>query len=477
MNSTSNSNETYRLSGAETRLSMNRVVLGWAFGAVFIQIATGAVYASFARQLGASEAVFGFLSGVNPLLGFLQIPAARMLEGRFKARSMMLWAGMFSRTLWVLAALLPFFHLYFPALVPREAMLPTFIACVLLSGVGQAFTGPSFMTWMSELVPDRVGPSFWARRAQVGTFAAIFAVVVGGFIADQAGTIKEWSAGEFPPLLTYSVLLAIASVCGVLDIAMFIGVKEKPAAKALSAACDKEIAPFFASFREALRERAVRNYLIFIAVSMMGFASTGPLLWLFCLEWLEWDKTQTGLLLTICPLLGMAVSAKWWGIIAKAHGTRPLMRFASLGLVLVPIGWFFALPTSQIGLGVMLFVSGILVMPYEISNFHFMTRAAPHLPRPTLTALFSICAGTSFALTSWGAGALAGQFQGFHLEIYGFSLINYHLIFVFSFVVRLVNALAIAPRLENQTPSTTREAMNEISENLAESLRISRFRI
>ena len=477
MNSVSKSSisaETPRLSSDETRVSIHRVVLGWAFGAAFLQIATGAVYASFARQLGASEAVFGFLSGVNPLLAFLQIPAARMLEGRVGARTMMLWAGISSRTLWLLASLLPFFHFFFPFLVPREALLPTFIACVLLSGVGQAFTGPSFVTWMSELVPDRVGPNFWARRSQIGTVVAIGAVVIGGFIADQAGAIKAWSGGQISPLLTYSALLAVASVCGILDIAMFFGVKEKPAAFITET---PKSTPFFASFREALRERAVRNYLFFIACSMVGFASTGPLLWLFCLEWLGWDKIQTGLLLTVCPLLGMAVSAKWWGAIAKAHGTRPMMRFVSLGLILVPLGWIFVLPNSQIGLAILLFTSGILVMPYEISNFHFMTRAAPHLPRPTLTALFSICAGTSFALTSWGAGALAGALKSFQIEIGGLSFVNFHLIFAFSFVVRLCNALFLAPRLETQDTSGTREAMNEISENLAESLRISRFRI
>jgi hypothetical protein len=45
---------------SETRVAMNRVITAWAFGAVFVQTFNGAVYASFARQLGASKARSGF---------------------------------------------------------------------------------------------------------------------------------------------------------------------------------------------------------------------------------------------------------------------------------------------------------------------------------------------------------------------------------------------------------------------------------
>lgn len=452
---------------------MSRVILGWSFGAIFVQLATGAVYAAFARQLGASEATFGFLAGINPLMAWLQIPAARLIEGRVGARNMMIRAGITSRLLWLLAALLPFFHLLFPSLVPREAMLPSFIACVLLSGIGQACIGPAFFAWMTALIPDRVGPAFWAKRTQIGTIVAIFAVILGGTIADHAAQIRDLSGGLLTPLLTYSALLGVAAVCGVIDIAVFIGVREPPSTKNTQTTAP----PFLASLKEPLREREVRNYLLFIATAMIGFASTGPILWLFCLEKLGFDKTLTGLLLTICPLLGMAVSAKWWGALIASHGTRPVVRFCSMGLIFVPICWLFALPENKIGLAIMLFGSGLLVSSYEIANLNFVTRACPHLPRPTLAALFSICAGTTFALTSWGSGALAGALKGFEFQAFGLTFVNYHLILAFSILPRVFNAFVCAPRLEDHGTTGTRDVMNEVGANLAASLgpRFSRF--
>ncbi len=451
-----------RLSPAQLRLSMNRVIIGWAFGAIFFQLSAGAIYASFARQLGASEAQFGLLAGIYPLMGFLQIPAARLLQGRVRARAMMVTMGLFCRLLWILAASLPWLYRAFPGLLTREQLLPAFMGCVLLSSVGQAFTGPSFFVWMSGLVPGRVGPAFWSRRYQVGTIAGICAVLVGGFLGDSAGWVKEATGGALPPLMFYSIILMGAAVCGVMDIAVFFGVSEVPTSD------DKEEIPsFWQSIKEPLRERIVRRYLTFIVVAMIGFATLGPLTWLFCLEQLEFSKTQTGFLLTVCPLLGMAVSSKWWGHIAKTYGTRPMQRFASIGLIIVPVGWTLATPDSAFALALMLFVSGFLVAAYEISNFNFITRAVPHLPRPMLTALFSICAGTAFALTSWGAGTLAGALQNTRVEFAHIEFSHYQLIFALSIVPRVLNAFVLAPRLEEPSSFAMRETVNQAGGTLA----------
>ena len=452
-----------RLRPDEIRVSMDRVILGWAFGAIFFQLSSGAIYASFARQLGASQAEFGFLAGIYPLMGFLQIPAARLLQGRVGARAMMVTMGLICRLMWVLAASLPLLHRAFPLFITREMLLPTFIVCVITSSVGQAFTGPPFFVWMSGLVPGRVGPTFWARRYQVGTLAGIGAVLIGGWLGDSAGWVKAATHGALPPLMFYSAILVVAALCGVVDIAVFLGVREVPGEEPESA----QLPGLWESIVEPLRDEAVRRYLAFVMMAMVGFATTGPLLWLYCLENLEFSKTQTGFLMTVCPLLGMAISSKWWGQIAKTYGTRPMQRFAAVGMILVPVGWFFALPNSGFALALMLFVSGILFAAYEISNLNFITRAVPHLPRPMLTALFSICAGMTFALTSWGTGTLAGRLESFHATVGGFEFVSYHLIFAFSLIPRALNAFVLAPRLQEPSSWPLRQTVNRAGGTLA----------
>lgn len=453
-----------RLTPAELRLSMHRVIIGWGFGAIFFQLSGGAIYAAFARQLGATEAQFGFLAGIYPLMGFLQIPAARLLQGRVGTRQMMLTMGLFCRVLWVLAASLPWLHRLAPDWMTHQMLLPTFMICVILSSVGQAFTGPSFFVWMSGLVPGRIGPTFWARRYQIGTLAGIGAVLLGGWLGDSAGWIKEATNGNLPPLMFYSLILMAAALCGIVDIAIFFGVSDAPRDDTKA---KEELPSLWETIALPLREPAVRSYLAFVMVAMIGFATTGPLLWLFCLETLEFSKTQSGFLLTVCPLLGMAVSSKWWGQIAKTYGTRPMQRFSSMGLILIPVAWTFAMPNSVVSLAFVLFISGVLVASYEISNLNFITRAVPHLPRPMLTALFSICTGTTFALTAWGTGTLAGATKNIALDVAGIHFVNYQLIFAVSVIPRLINAFVLAPRLQEPSAWPMRQTVNQAGGTLA----------
>ncbi len=464
--------ESPRLRGDDIRLSMSRVITGWVFGAMFFQLSAGPVYASFARQLGLSEGIFGFLAGVYPLMGFLQLVAARMLEGRSTARGMMLWAGLICRSLWVVAAALPFVHRVAPTLLPRAYLVPLFVACVVLSSVFQAFTGPSFFVWMSSLVPGRVGPSFWAKRHQIGTVAGIIAVLIGGFLADQGALVKEWTHGNVPPMLLYSAILVVAAVFGIVDIAVFFGVRETAHEETAS-----EKSPLWESFKAPLRERQVRNYLAFTAISMVGFATTGPMTFLFCLEYLDLSRTQTGLLLTIGPLVGVALSAPMWGRISKAHGSRPMLRFASLFMIVVPLAWLLATRGNILAVAVVIFLSGAFSAAYEISNMNFITRACPHLSRSTITALFSLCAGVSFALASTFAGVLAERLNNWHFDFAGLSFINYHVVFAFSLLPRVVNALWVAPRLEEEDATPTREAVLEVGGSMAQAFgaRFTRF--
>ena len=463
---------TPRLRADDIRLSMSRVITGWAFGAMFFQLSAGPVYASFARQLGLSESMFGFLAGVYPLMGFVQLLAARMLEGRITARAMMLWAGLICRSLWVVAAALPFVHRLAPNLLPRASLVPVFVFCVVLSSIFQAFTGPSFFVWMSELVPGRVGPSFWAKRHQVGTVAGIAAVLLGGFVADQGALVKQWTGGSVPPLLLYSAILIVAAIFGVVDIAAFFGVRET----ANHAPRDEKL-PLWESLITPLRERQVRNYLAFTILSMVGFATTGPLTFLFCLEHLELSRTQTGLLLTIGPLVGVALSAPMWGRIAKVHGTRPMLRFASLFMVLVPVAWIVASRENIVAVAVVIFLSGAFAAAYEIANMNFITRACPHLSRPTVTALFSLCAGASFALSSTLAGFVAQRLDDWHFHFAGLSFVNFHVVFTFSLLPRLLNALWIAPKLQEEDATPTREAVLEVGGSMAQAFgaRFTRF--
>ena len=425
---------------------MELVLWAWLFGAAFVNLTAGPVYVAFARKIGASDLVLGSLGAALPAMSFVQVFAARALARKGRPRRQMLIGGLIGRSLWIVAALMPLFAARFPHLLPQNLVLPLVVGTIVLSGIFQTFIGPAFFTWMTFLIPPRVRPSFLARRMQAGTLAALVIILLSGWIADR-----------FPDLTVYGVVLALGAVAGVLDIACFFGVKEPP----VLASFTQEPLPLGASLRQPLCEKPVRQFLMFVSVMMLSLGCTAPFLAVHSMEFLKLGKTQTSLLTIVAPLLGITLTSRFWGDIIGRSGNRPVLRFCSMCLVLVPAGWLLATPHNWIVLAVALFVSGSLFCAVELCNQNLISALSPHLSRGTISALFSICAGSSFALGSLGGGQIAQMLQGQAWHFGGMTFVNYHVLFLVSLLGRLVSAFLLAPHLEETTAAPTREMLRQ----------------
>jgi hypothetical protein len=258
----------------------------------------------------------------------------------------------------------------------------------------------------------------------------------------------------------------IAGACGIVDIALFWKTREMPKIA-------QPLPPLWESLRAPLRERVVRNYL--------RFAMTGD------------DRHGHDRAAFVAVLFGMAgmgqnahrtfadgVSARGHGGFSKAWGHRESSRHAPDAALCVDgttrcsIGWLLALPSSSVPIGVMLFVSGVLYAPYEISNLILHHARLSAFAAPDAHRTFGICAGTTFALTSWGAGEVAESLSAFRFDTSGFTFTNYHLIFAFSLLPRALNAFVFAPRLDEPDATATREVVNEVGLNLSQAV-VARF--
>ena len=133
-----------RLPREEVRVSMARVIAAWCFGAAFFNLTSGAIYTAFARSIGANDFIFGVLAGALPMMSFLQVIGARLLEWSGKRKRQMMIAGIVGRSLWMLAPLIPLLAPHFPQFISRQQVLPAVIACVVLAGAFQAFNTPAF---------------------------------------------------------------------------------------------------------------------------------------------------------------------------------------------------------------------------------------------------------------------------------------------------------------------------------------------
>jgi Na+/melibiose symporter-like transporter len=445
-----------RVSGEELRLSISRIILGWGFGSAYLSTIGGAVYAVFIRSLSTDDFLFGLLAAAMPFMSILQVVSARIIERTGHRKRQLVVNLVIGRCLWLLAALLPLLWIYFPERISKENTFNLVMICIAASGVFQALAGPAFFPWIADLIPEKVRPAFLAHRMKVGTLTACGAGLLCGAIADT-----------FPSLTVYCVILALSAVAGLIEIIVLFGVKE-PAASIPHTGSDTRT-PFFESLREPLREPAVRSFLLFSSLLYAGYGLQMPLLWLYSLEFLGLSKTMTAFLASILPLLAVAWTLSFWRGVVQQYGTRPVMRLCALGLVFMPIGWVCAQPGEWRGLLLFGAMAGVLWGALDLCQQTLVTRISPTVPRPTLAALFAIASGMSLAAGSVLCGWLARYLQGLEIEWFGFTVINFHVIFLCVMLLRIINAFMIAPHLREPEAPSTLETVKEIIPELAQS--------
>ena len=444
-----------RLSIGEVRTSVDRAVVAWGFGSAFASVTGGAVYAAFARQLGASHFVFGVLAAALPLMSLLQVFAAQIIQRTGRSKLLMIVSGLIARGTWIFMPLLPWVSSRYPHLVPREQLLPLLIIGILVSGASQAFTTPSFFTWMSAIVPLSLRSSFFAQRIYVGTWVGLAAVLVSGALADR-----------FPSTVAEGFILAVSGILGCIDILYFLRVPEPVVPRS-----DIAAPPFLPSLVRPLGDRAVRNFLIYAGLLAFSASVCGPFVWLYCLEDLALSKTLTGVVLVIAPALGVALSTRYWSDVIKQHGNRPVLRFGAAVLVFGPLGWVFARQGMAcfLALCALQFVCGAAATSLDVALQTSISRLYPAVPRSVLTALFYVVYGVSCAGGTLMGGAIAGVIGEASLHLRDIVLNNYQVLFLLSMAARLGSAL-IAGQLVESGSSATRSMYRTILPELASSL-------
>jgi MFS family permease len=448
---------------ASARIFMSRAVVAWGFGALFYNVTNNAVYAAFVRSIGANDFVFGVLAAALPLMSLLQAAAARLVEQTGRRRRQMLLAGLSARALWLVAALLPLSSWRYPSLIPRSAVLPLVVGAILAAGACQAFTVPAFFSWIGDVIPLRLRAPFFARRMQVGTWVAIVVMLLSGKIADI-----------FPSLPAYCAILAVTAVLGMVEFGLFGTMREPVQTAPASESTDEGMASARSLF-EPLRDTAVRRFLAFTCLMFLGYGSLGAFSWLHALEYLKFSKTMGGMIF-IASMLAQAFVSRFWGRVIKRHGARPVLRLTSAALTLIPLCWILA-PGPAAGIWLpwclllaTMFCSGIVYSGYDLSNVNIVTNLSPHLSRATMAALFAIVSDLSMVTASWISGAVAQALHGWSYELWGFTIIKYHVVFAGSCGVRVIGAFLLAPLLCEPKASGTRAMVKATAPEVAGAL-------
>ncbi len=369
--------------------------------------------------------LWGVMSGVSSVVLLAQVLSAWLTQrvGRRK----LVWfvcalAGRLLRLTSILTALL-LYHLGSPAAAT------VLIVGVCLCNFCGAVATPPWMSWLTDLIPERTHGGFWGRRASWIDAAVMLTVIPTGLLLDR--TPEAWKV----PVLV--AVFVVATAIGIVDLFIHNTLPEPPLARPREA-------HYFRHLAMPLRDRAFRPWLRFSFCWTFAMTFGGSLSLVYFVKHLGMDRNLLGgnIVLTIIPCLGSILVGSKSGKMVDKVGSKRVLWWGHLFWAILPGLWIFATPaTAMIWLTIQGVISGTGSRAATTAANKLVTRFPASQDVAVYTAVSACVASIASAIGCFSAGYVLRLLDGWSVTILGWTFIGFHVLFVTSLILRLASAL------------------------------------
>ncbi len=381
----------------------------------------------YALALGASNSVIGILSSVPSFLGNLSQLFSLRLIGKYKRKSIVLF-GVFLQALMWLLLLVPGF-LYFYSNVNSSALLVVIYTSLVVFG---AFAGPSWSSWMRDIIPKKIG-EYFAKRNKIAGFISLFFMLLSGFILDYFKQTHIFIA--FIILFGFSFLFR--SISG-----FFFTRQYEPEFKVSNER--------YFTFTEFVKRTPFNNFgkfTLFISLLTLAVAIASPFFSVYMLKELGFSYSVF-MIINLADSLANLFSIKFWGKFADDYGNIKILRIAGIFTTLVPLLWIFSLLfMGHFYLLVFYLIlinalSGFVWGGFNLASGNFVFNAVTRERHALCVSYFNVLNGFGVLIGALLGGLLSSLNLGFWI----FS--GLLVVFIISFIARISIYLLFVFRLK-----------------------------
>lgn len=423
------------------RKSLVRITIGGSLAMVFISGTTCPAFIEFFRAIGAREFYFGLLSGIPLLMMLMHFWGAVSSNSMKRRKPCFLFCLIAGRLMYLPLVLLP---ILFPS-VKTELMLGILLVIMFISSMLVNFAVPIWFSWMADLIPHRILNRYWGGRQFWMYIAWVLCYLILSLIAYLS---------KAPITIVYPWIAAIAITAGVIDILLFIHVKEPPnlTTRHMSA---------FKLLLAPLRHAEYGSFVMFSCVWTAVVMLAAPFMQLFALQVLKIPLWQITLAWCMSGV-GIAVAGMFWGKIADSHGHKPVLKVA---LFFKPfMVMFFILVTPEyflITAPIVFFFDGIINAALMVASNGYMLKLAPRENRSAFIAAITGLSGLCSGLAAIGAGIFLRSLSDFSFTALGKTWGNFHLLFGIDFILRM-GCIFLASSIKEPKSSTASHILQDI---------------
>jgi hypothetical protein len=360
------------------------------------------------KALGWRSGAVGLMAALPHLCNCLQPLLLAGLARYFSSYELLLLTFTLSALPWGLAGVLSGLD---------AARDPMFIGMLLIGTFANTVAAVTWSTAISELVPERLGGRYFARRNLVFGAWTLVAVLIAGHVA-------EWNDNS---LVAFGWIFTVAGISRMLGL-FFLTRMKFP--RIVMERQHRGIA--LADLLSVLRDANYRRLCVFVGCWGLLLNAAMPFYTMFLVDQLNLGIDTVVKLTTIASLGGL-VTLKSWGRLCERFGNRPVLQVAALIWAVTALAtWSGARPGFTWHLYPGYFVVGAMTAGFQLTQFNLMIRLAQPRLRAAYVAVF--LAITSF-LTAFGP-VLGGEvIKLMPLElgnILGKRILSFHFVFIFA---------------------------------------------
>jgi MFS family permease len=366
---------------------------------------------AFAVQgLGWKTGAVGLMAALPHACNCLQPLLLAALSRRFSSYGALLLTFSLGALPWMLALAFPFLG------STREVL---FIGILVIATCASSIASVAWSSSISELVPERLGGRYFARRNLIFGAWTLLAVML-------AGQVAEWNGNS---LRVFGWIFFTAGCSRLIGLFFLTRMTFPPVVRER-----RSRAIALPDLTAVLRDR---NYLwlcLFIGLWGLLLNAAMPFYTVFLVERLGCG-VGTVVKMTTLASLGGLVTLKAWGRLCERFGNRPVLQVCAFIWALTAlVMWSLARPGWTWHLYAGYFVVGAMTAGFQLMQFNLMVRLAPAGLRPAYVAVF-------LALSSFltAAGPILGGQALKYLpaqvgELFGIPVLKFHLLFALSAV-------------------------------------------
>ncbi len=402
-------------------IDLRNSIFEGVFSHMYATLTGGVFLTGFALYLGMDELMIGLIAAMPFLVTILQLPTSYLIGKSGKRKRTWFGGAAGARTTWLIILLV--------ILLPRIHPLYRASFILVLIFLSYAFISISHVSWlslMSDLVPERILGSFFGTRNMLCGAAGMVTMIVFGnlldFMKDRLHT---------PESVGFWFTFFSAVLFGFMSLRVITKIPEPPAVRpALQNSFRHDL---FVPFRDA-NFRRFAGYALMWSFSVHTAAPFFTLYFLRDMGFSYGFVALLGMTSALADLIGMRV----WGRISDEVRNKAVIQFASWVAAFLPIAWLTVKPTSVVIPILINIIGGGFWAGINLCMVNLLLRISPKENKAMFLSVHNIAAGIGAAAAPVIAGLALRHMGGEPFHVFSWKLLPIQLVFVSSTLMRLL---------------------------------------